>query len=114
MKRNGLIQMTLIAMIALTAAGCAHDQPLADDDHHDHAESVEGFLLLINEQEVHRQFQGEESGVLSLGTGEEQAPVGPGDQVAGKCTSPCNLNYGKRKKAKVTSTSYFLPLLTGR
>jgi len=71
MKTNISFLISLLALITILAHGCAHDQPLAENGH-DHEESIDGILLLINEIKVHRQFQGQESGVLELHAGQEQ------------------------------------------
>jgi len=76
-------RLMLISLVAVLPfiGGCGEsDNPIVDDHDHDehghdhdapmHAD-VDGFVLEVNEEEVYRQFQGEETGGLTVKAGEE-------------------------------------------
>ena len=71
-------RLTLLSFIALLPfiGGCGEDDnPIVDE--HDHEEDeifhadADGFVLEVDGAEVYRQFQGTESGGLTVGVGEE-------------------------------------------
>ena len=68
----------LLAFVAVLPfiGGCGEDDnPIVDEDDHEEEEMLhadaDGFVLEVNETEVYRQFQGTETGGLTLGVGEE-------------------------------------------
>ena len=74
-------RLMLISFVAVLPfmGGCSEDDNPIVDDGHDHAGEAEavlhadadGFVLEVEEVEVYRQFQGEHSGGLTVGAGEE-------------------------------------------
>ena len=74
----GVSRLMLLSFVALLpfVGGCGKDDnPIVDE--HDHEEEAsahvdaDGFVLEVGETEVYRQFQGTETGGLTLGVGEE-------------------------------------------
>jgi|GEM_PF-4502127 len=63
----------VVTWISILAAallfGCSESKPLDQEDEHDH-ESVGGFVLLVDEEEIHLQFQEEQEGVAHVLEGE--------------------------------------------
>ena len=68
-----LMLLSLIAMLPFVG-GCGEDDNPIVDDHEEetalHADA-DGFVLEVDEVEVYRQFQGDQTGDLTLGVGEE-------------------------------------------
>ena len=74
-------QLMLLVFVAILPCigGCGEDDnPIVDDEHdHEHEADaplhadVDGFFLEVEEKEVYRQFQGTESGGLTVGVGQE-------------------------------------------
>ena len=74
-------RLMLISFIAVLPfmGGCGEDDnPIVDDDHdHDHDHDapihadVDGFVLEVDEKEVYRQFQGTQTGGLTVDVGQE-------------------------------------------
>ena len=77
----GVSRLMLLTFVALLpfVGGCGEDDnPIVDDEHdHEHEADAplhvdaDGFVLEVGETEVYRQFQGTETGGLTLGVGEE-------------------------------------------
>ena len=73
-----LMLLTFVAVLPLMG-GCGEDDNPIIDDEHDHADEtdaplhadVDGFFLEVDGAEVYRQFQGTDSGGLTVGVGEE-------------------------------------------
>ena len=74
-------RLALLVFVAILPCigGCGEDDnPILEDDH-DHEQEVDaplhadvdGFFLEVEEKEVYRQFQGTESGGLTVGVGQE-------------------------------------------
>ena len=73
--------LMLLVFVAILPCigGCGEDDnPILDDDHDHESEAdaplhadVDGFFLEVGEKEVYRQFQGTESGGLTVGVGAE-------------------------------------------
>ena len=74
-------RLALLVFVAILPCigGCGEDDnPILEDDH-DHEQEVDaplhadvdGFFLEVGEKEVYRQFQGTESGGLTVGVGQE-------------------------------------------
>ena len=68
-----LMLLSLIAILPFVG-GCGEDDNPIVDDHEEetalHADA-DGFVLEVDEVEVYRQFQGDQTGDLTLGVGEE-------------------------------------------
>ena len=74
-------RLMLLVFVAVLPCigGCGEDDnPIIDDDHdHDHEADaplhadVDGFFLEVDGKEVYRQFQGTDSGGLTVGVGQE-------------------------------------------
>ena len=72
-------RLMLLCFVAVLPCigGCGEDDnPIVDDDHdHDHDAplhaDVDGFFLEVDGKEVYRQFQGTDSGGLTVGVGQE-------------------------------------------
>ncbi len=74
-------QLMLLVFVAILPCigGCGEDDNPIIDDEHDHENEVDaplhadvdGFFLEVGEKEVYRQFQGTESGGLTVGVGQE-------------------------------------------
>ena len=74
-------RLMLLVFVAILPCigGCGEDDnPILEDDHdHEHEADaplhadVDGFFLEVGEKEVYRQFQGTESGGLTVGVGQE-------------------------------------------
>lgn len=71
-------RLMLISFVALLPfmGGCGEDDnPIVDEHDHEEEEMLhadaDGFVLEVNETEVYRQFQGTESGGLTVGVGKE-------------------------------------------
>ncbi len=74
-------RLMLISFVAVLPfmGGCGEDDNPIVDDEHDHAHEAEavlhadadGFVLEVEEVEVYRQLQGEHSGGLTVGAGDE-------------------------------------------
>lgn len=67
--------LTFVALLPFVG-GCGEDDNPIVHDEHDHEEEVfhadaDGFVLEVDGTEVYRQFQGTETGGLTLGVGEE-------------------------------------------
>ena len=73
-----LMLMSFVACLPFIG-GCGEDDNPIVDDGHDHAHEadapihadVDGFFLEVDGKEVYRQFQGTESGGLTVGVGQE-------------------------------------------
>ena len=71
-----LMLLTFVAVLPLMGGCGEDDNPIIDDDHdHDHDAplhaDVDGFFLEVDGKEVYRQFQGTDSGGLTVGVGQE-------------------------------------------
>ena len=77
----GISRLMLLSFVAFLPfiGGCGEDDnPIIDDEHdHDHEADapihadVDGFFLEVDGTEVYRQFQGTDSGGLTVGVGQE-------------------------------------------
>lgn len=73
-----LMLLTFVTVLPLMGGCGEDDNPIIDDedDHEQEADAplhadVDGFFLEVEEKEVYRQFQGAESGGLTVGVGQE-------------------------------------------
>ena len=73
-----LMLLSLVAVLPFIGGCGEDDNPIVDDDHdHDHEADaplhadVDGFVLEVGDKEVYRQFQGTESGGLTVNVGQE-------------------------------------------
>ncbi len=70
-----LMLLSFIAVLPFVGGCGEDDNPIVDDDDHEeetgtHADA-DGFVLEVDEVEIYRQFQGDQTGDLSVGVGEE-------------------------------------------
>lgn len=73
-----LMLLSFVACLPFIGGCGEDDNPIIDDDHdHDHEADapihadVDGFFLEVDGKEVYRQFQGTDSGGLTVGVGQE-------------------------------------------
>ena len=71
-----LVLLTIVTVLPFMGGCSESDNPIVEDDHdHDHDAPLhadaDGFFLEVNGAEVYRQFQGTESGGLTVGVGQE-------------------------------------------
>ena len=73
-----LMLLTVVTVLPLMGGCGESDNPIVEDDHdHDHDHDapihadVDGFFLEVDGKEVYRQFQGTDSGGLTVNVGEE-------------------------------------------
>ncbi len=67
--------LTFVALLPFVGGCGEDDNPIVDEHDHEEEEMLhadaDGFVLEVNETEVYRQFQGTESGGLTVGVGKE-------------------------------------------
>ena len=73
-----LMLLTFVTVLPLMGGCGEDDNPIVDDEHdHEHETDaplhadVDGFVLEVDGKEVYRQFQGTDSGGLTVGVGQE-------------------------------------------
>ena len=72
-----LMLLSLIAVLPFVGGCGEDDNPIVDDHDDDHEEDTalhadaDGFVLEVDEVEVYRQFQGDQTGGLTVGVGAE-------------------------------------------
>ena len=73
-----LMLLTLVTVLPLMGGCGESDNPIVEDDHDHEQETdapihadVDGFFLEVDGKEVYRQFQGTDSGGLTVGVGQE-------------------------------------------
>jgi hypothetical protein len=63
------VVITISILVAAFLFGCSESKPLDLEHEHDH-ENVRGLILLVDEEEIHHQLEGEQEGVVQVMEGE--------------------------------------------